>query len=199
MELSSSKPIVGSGLEYPVARHFTIATVLALIVSLSFPTKSARSEIATGVLIGGGVAVALLIGSAFDDSRLQHEPDVVTYGAGVFDPFQTGNTAGIFRIEYRPEIWGWRFGPLIGIEATTDGGIVGYGGIRHDIPAGERWLLSLSFALAGYRKGGGKDLGAVGQFRSGIDIFYKFENGTRLGGSFHHLSHAEIFGITSLD
>ena len=49
-----------------------------------------------------------------------------------------------------------------------------------------------NFAIGGYRRGTAKDLGSVIEFRSGIEIAYRFGNAARLGVAISHISNASI-------
>ena len=49
-----------------------------------------------------------------------------------------------------------------------------------------------SFAAGLYEDGDGKDLGHTVEFRSAIDLAYRFDNRSRLGLSFYHLSNAHL-------
>ena len=175
-----------------VIRLSAIALSLAAALVAS-PQGSARADkAATGIMLGGAafLAYSLATNPSQDD-----EPDVVTFGTGVFDAVDGEDTAGLFRIEYRPALLGMRTGPLLGLTGTTDGGILGYGGVRHDLLFRGRLLVSLNLSLAAYPvEGNGKNLGGAGQFRSGFDLHYRLDDGSRLGVSFHHISHAEVFG-----
>jgi hypothetical protein len=53
-------------------------------------------------------------------------------------------------------------------------------------------VLTPSFAAGYYDNGDGVDLGHEVEFRSSIELSYRFDNRTRLGVSFYHLSNASI-------
>lgn len=123
------------------------------------------------------------------------DPDFLAVQAGVFDVGRADDRAGAFALEYRSSFKAWIFKPFIGIMTTTDEAVYGYGGILVDIFLGhrqQRWVVSPSLAVGGYARGGGKDLGAVPEFRSGIEIAYRFDDRSRLGLMFHHISNASI-------
>ena len=170
-----------------------LAVAFSLVVSLAIalPGTARADKSATGIMLGGA---ALLAYSLVADPSQDNEPDVVTFGTGVFDAVDGEDTAGLFRVEYRPALLGLRTGPLLGMAGTTDSGILAYGGLRHDILFRDRLLVSLNVSLAAYpTEGSGKDLGSAVQFRSGFDVHYKLDDGSRIGVSFHHISHAEVF------
>ena len=173
-------------------RLFAIAFSLLAALAAADPGTARADKAATGIVLGGA---AFLAYSLATDPPQDDEPDVVTFGAGVFDAVDEENSAALLRIEYRPELLGLRTGPLLGLAGTTDGGILGYGGVRHDVLFEGGLLVSLNLSLAAYPvEGNGKDLGSAAQFRSGFDVHYKLDDGSRIGVSFHHISHAELFG-----
>jgi hypothetical protein len=52
-------------------------------------------------------------------------------------------------------------------------------------------VVRLSFAPGYYRAGGGKDLGYPLEFRSGIELGWRFHEG-RVGVELYHLSNASL-------
>ena len=172
-------------------RLLAVALSLVAAAAIAMPGTARADKAATGIVLGGA---AFLAYSLATDPPQDDEPDVVTFGTGVFDAVDGEDTAGLFLVEYRPRLLGMRTGPLFGLTGTTDGGVLGYGGVRHDILFDGRLLVSLNLSLAAYPvEGNGKDLGGEVQFRSGFDLHYKLDDGSRLGVSFHHISHAEVF------
>ena len=97
-----------------------------------------------------------------------------------------------FRAEYQSSRKFWIFKPFGGLMATSDASIYGYGGILVDFYFGDRWVLTPSFAAGLYEEGDGKDLGHIVEFRSSIGFAYRFNNRSRLGLSFYHLSNASL-------
>ena len=65
-----------------------------------------------------------------------------------------------------------------------------------DVYLGRRFVVTPSFAAGLYAEGGGKDLGHVLEFRSQIEVAYRFEDRSRLGLSFSHISNASISSTT---
>ncbi len=82
--------------------------------------------------------------------------------------------------------------PAIGIAGTEDGNGWIYGGLRLDLKLGG-WVVTPQFAVALYEDGDGRDLGGVLEFRSGLEIAYRFGTGPRVGVLFYHLSNADIY------
>ena len=119
------------------------------------------------------------------------DPAFLAVSAGGFD-VNDNETAGEFRIEYRSDRKYFFLKPMIGAMLNTDGGVYGYGGINLDIFLGRRWVVMPNFAIGGYRRGSSKDLGSVMEFRSGLEIAYRFDDRSRLGVAFQHISNASI-------
>jgi lipid A 3-O-deacylase len=86
----------------------------------------------------------------------------------------------------------WVFTPFVGLTATAEGGSYGYGGIGMDIFLGKRFVATPNFAAGVYGNGDGKDLGYAIEFRSGVNFGYRFDDFSRLGMAFHHISNAGL-------
>jgi len=84
------------------------------------------------------------------------------------------------------------FGPLLGVLANANEGLVGYGGVYLDGALGS-WRLTPFAAAGGYRRGDGKSLGRVFVFHLGGTVAYEFENETRLGITMTHTSNSRIY------
>lgn len=121
------------------------------------------------------------------------EPDFLSVGAGYYDLFDD-QAAGEARLEYRfdEERRLWVFTPFVGVMATTDAATYGYAGIGVDVFFGPRWVATPTFAAGIYGNGDGKDLGNAVEFRSGLEVAYRFDDRSRLGLSFTHISNAGI-------
>lgn len=135
-------------------------------------------------------AFALLAATSLAASA--HATEYLTASVGAFDVLDN-NASTHFGLEYRGERF-WRgLLPVVGISGNTDGGVYGYAGLNYDIDLGRQWVLTPSFAVAGYSHGDSHDLGGALEFRSMIEMDYRFENEHRLGVSFGHLSNAGIY------
>ncbi|CCG08039.1 Putative uncharacterized protein [Pararhodospirillum photometricum DSM 122] len=67
-----------------------------------------------------------------------------------------------------------------------------YGGLLADIMVGRHVYVMPNTALGYYQRGGGRDLGYPLEFRSGLEIGWRFDGGMRAGVAMHHLSNANI-------
>lgn len=138
--------------------------------------------------------LALTLAASLQSAQARaEEPDFVTFGAGVYDMFDD-ETTGEGRLEYRfsEKRKLWIFTPFVGATATLEGGTYGYGGIGIDIFFGKRFVVTPNFAVGIYGNGDGKDLGYPLEFRSGVEFAYRFDDYTRLGLAFHHISNAGL-------
>lgn len=131
-------------------------------------------------------------------------PDLLSFGVGAYDVDLDGGSddkqkqAADFRAEYR---FGFSLLPLtepvatlhpwLGLEATSRGALFGGGGILLDIPLGPV-VVTPSFGVGAWGRGTGKELGSAIEFRSMIEIGYRFENEMRLTAYVSHTSNAGI-------
>ncbi len=120
------------------------------------------------------------------------DPSFLTLGLGYFDMNKRDNEAVDFRLEYRHGQKFWIFKPWIGVEATSDGAVYGAAGVLIDVFLGNRVVLTPSFGAGYYEEGDGKDLGHEIEFRSQIEVSYRFDDRSRLGLAFSHISNASI-------
>jgi len=122
----------------------------------------------------------------------EKEPDFLTFGFGYFDIVHNANAATEFRGEYRSDKKIWIVKPFAGAMGTNDKAFYGYGGFLVDFFFGRRWVATPSLAAGYHHKGDGRDLGHELEFRSSMELSYRFDNRSRLGLSFYHLSNASI-------
>ena len=123
------------------------------------------------------------------------DPDFLTVAVGAYDLVQDHDQALEFRAEYRSDKKIWIVKPFIGLMGTTDSTVYGYGGFLTDLFFGKRWVLTPNLAVGYYDKGDGLDLGLEVEFRSSIELSYRFDNRARIGISFYHLSNASMGDI----
>ena len=121
----------------------------------------------------------------------RNDKNLLTFGGGIWD-WNDAETSGLFNIEYRH---GKRYGPfkpMVGGLINTDHGFHVYAGIRIDLYLTDKIVVTPSFAPGLYERGDGKELGHIVEFRSGLDLAYRRENGSRIGVEVHHLSNASL-------
>ena len=83
--------------------------------------------------------------------------------------------------------------PYFGAFATLDASAFGFAGIQGLLPLGSTIEARPFFGLGAYYEGDGKDLGSEVLFHAGLTMFYKFPDDHRLGLSYSHQSHGDIF------
>jgi len=129
---------------------------------------------------------------------LGETPDHLSLGFGGFDMIREAARAGKLgpsvagQVEYRSGAKYAVFGPLLGILANANGGMVGYAGTYVD-GAVSSWMLTPFAAAGGYRRGEGKRLGGVFVFHLGGTVAYRFDNQTRLGITLTHTSNCRVY------
>ncbi len=167
---------------------FAIVTACA---SLASPANA--DPVVQGLAAATGVVVLaeVLWPSANADQR-----DFMAFEAGRFDAIKKDQPATEFELQYNfgsPLVW--KIEPIAGLGATTDKSFWGYGGIRLDSYWDSRVVIAPSFAVAGYGRGNGKNLGTpavLGRF--GIDVEYAIDRDVRIGVGLHHMSNGKVLG-----
>lgn len=121
-----------------------------------------------------------------DESR-----DVVV-SAGAYDVFE--NAATEIGIEYRLEPLEsvTTLVPAAGVGINSDNDYWLYAGLRYDLDFADSWVFTPHISAVLYEHGDGIDLGGNIQFRTGAELAYKLENGSRIGVGIYHLSN---FGL----
>lgn len=122
--------------------------------------------------------------------------DLLSFGGGSFNVLNVldRDSAGDFRLEYRPDInLAWKFKPWVGVEFTERGSVWGGGGVLLDFQFAEDFYFTPSFGAGLYSHGDGDlDLSHVIEFRSQVEVGYEFESGSRFGLAFSHISNASL-------
>ncbi len=120
------------------------------------------------------------------------DPDFIAVGAGWYD-WNDDKDAVDFRIEYRS---GYKMlgivKPWLGLEGTTDSALYATAGILMDVYFGRRWVFTPSFGAGDYKHGDGKDLGHDIEFRSQLELGYRFDNRSRISFAISHISNASL-------
>ena len=144
-----------------------------------------------GLAIAVGILLAAWSLPAPAQSEFR-EPDFITIGAGAFD-INDDMTAGQLDIQVRLNTRLWIFRPQVGLFVTTDAAFYAWAGLSTDIYFGRRWVLTPSFSVGGFEESDGKDLGGPLEFRSAVELAYRFDDASRLGLQIGHLSNAGIY------
>ncbi len=136
--------------------------------------------------------LALACVAAFAFATPAFATDYLTGYVGAYDVSQQDDSAAIGGVEYRYKDVFYGLRPLVGIMATTDSAVYGYAGIHWDVFLTDSIVVSPNFTAGGYSQGSGKDLGHGIEFKSGVELAYQFEDASRLGVAFNHMSNASI-------
>ena len=139
--------------------------------------------------LAAGAALGLTSGPA----RAEDDPGFISLYAGGYDIIgKNSHPAGMLGAEYRFGTKLWIFKPFLGAFGTSGKAAYGYGGFLVDIYLSPRWVLTPNAAVGYFHQGRGTDIGAKIEFRTGGEIAYRFDDRSRLGLQFHHISNAGI-------
>lgn len=142
------------------------------------------------VIMAAACALAGFVASA--PAQAEDEPDFLSIGAGWYD-FNDDMDAVDARVEYRSD---WKIlglvKPWAGFEFTSEAAIYGVAGILMDIHFGRRIVLTPSFGVGLYGDGDGKDLGHAVEFRSQLELGYRFDDWSRVALAVGHISNASL-------
>ena len=155
------------------------------------------------------VLLFLFFLSCLPSSIKAKDSSLIVLSFGAFD-MNDDKTTGEQRIEYRHgERYLSLFKPFVGFMRTNDDAYYGYLGIGIDLYFGKYKCVVFqpNFAVGifdddDYTEGegltsgkAGKDLGGGLEFRSGVELAYRFENNMRFGIAFSHISNAGLGDI----
>lgn len=143
---------------------------------------------AVAVLLGFLAVAGLTVSAAHAD-----DPDFLAVGAGAFDWNRQKDEGAELRFEYRSDFKIWEVKPFAGVAYSTSGhGFVG-GGILMDIYFGRRVVVTPSFGPFYYWGGDSDlDLDYPLEFRSQLEIAYRFDDRSRVGVAVSHYSNASL-------
>lgn len=145
-----------------------------------------------GAIIGAGLAVAAL--AITGPPPAAPARDTLAASVGSFKVAQHEGSAALYGAEYR---FGgrrfWNGQPIVGLAFTPRHTKYAYAGLRFSLPVGGRLQLASDFALAGYSRGNGQDLGSAKEFYFAFGVDYRFAGDLRIGLEVRHLSHDDLF------
>lgn len=149
-----------------------------------------------GVFGRNACVAAALIGmtaTAGIDPATAQEQGRIKIGVGYYDILQQDEEAAAFNLEWRPGVRYFGFlSPHVGGIVASNGAAYGYAGFGAEWVIDDRFVI-LPFADVGlYAEGDGVDLGHVVEFRTGLELAYRFEDGSEIGVSGMHLSNADL-------
>lgn len=143
-------------------------------------------------LTGLVVACALATVPTLADAK---DPAFVSFGAGTYDWNRQKDEGIEVRVEYRHDkkYLGF-FKPFVAVAATNSSSSFFIGaGVLADIYFGKRWVVTPSFAPHYYKGGNAKlDLDYALEFRSQVELAYRFDDRSRIGMAVSHYSNASL-------
>src|SRR5215471_10091432 len=145
---------------------------------------------------GRAAVAAVMLGLCFGlflepRAARSEDPSFIAVGAGVYD-FLHDFTAAQGRVEFR---FANRFvfvKPMVGALFTSKGSVMGYGGIRIDLYLAPHLVVTPNAAVGAFYRGNGKNLGSTLEVKTGAEFAYRFQDHSRLGLQFDHISNAGI-------
>ena len=142
-----------------------------------------------GLMIAAGVAALSFATAAHAEDDLWRSQLEV----GAFNALHPERSAS-FDLQLRPPWRLWDFGVFVGGMVTTKSALMGYGGFTLDIHLTDNIVLSPDAAVGFYSRGDDKVLSFhdTAEFRTGGGLAWEFDNGWRLGATFHHISNAGL-------
>lgn len=118
--------------------------------------------------------------------------DRFLFGITYFNVMRRNQTAAEGRFEYRSSLTWAGVSPFAGISFATSGAFYGMIGFYSDIQLNNNIILTPGFAAGYFNKGMGIDLAYEIEFRTQVDLTYVFENNSRIGIGFYHISNGNF-------
>ncbi len=144
-----------------------------------------------GKYLLAGLFIAFLGTGSF--TQAEEDPSYLEISAGTWETLRPNRTEPEVDLTYRSNVELWVARPQVGVVAARDGDYYAFGGLASDIALTSHIILT-PVLDAGLYGGGGFRLGSHMEFREGGELAYRFQNASRLGVAFYHLSNA---GLTS--
>jgi hypothetical protein len=136
------------------------------------------------------LAVGLVVGAV--EAHADDSSGYLSIQGGAFS-FDDDDTEALLGAQYRFGQKLWIVNPMVGGFVTTDGGLYGYAGITHEFDLGDHVLIRPAFAVGAYSHGDGRDLGGALEFRSALELGWRFDGGSSVGLEISHISNAGIY------
>ncbi len=148
------------------------------------------------ILRGLFLAILVLVAQpawSADGFGLAKDPAYVTFSGGYFDFNRAKDEGGEFSLEYRSDKQLWLFKPFATAAYVTNGMSFVGAGVLIDLQLGDNWIIQPSFAPTWWRgKTDSLDLGYPLEFRSRLEVAYRFQDKSRLGLAISHSSNASL-------
>jgi len=130
--------------------------------------------------------------SVFITDTYSQDKNYIALSSAVFDVLQQDVPSFEGRVEFRLGKLKLIGHPFTGLMFNTDGAVHLFVGLYYDINLGDHFILTPSFAPGFYAKRKSKDLKYALEFRSQIEFSYIFNNHSRIGFSFNHISNGSL-------
>lgn len=115
------------------------------------------------------------------------------FHGGIINAFNGSIRDGVYGLEYRHHKFSrWALVPAIGYLNSNSGAQYLYGDIKYTFKLNDHWGLLVSTGMGFFKDSELLDLGHTIEFKSGIEIFYQFNNRHRLGLSGNHYSNSRL-------
>jgi lipid A 3-O-deacylase len=158
------------------------------------PILNSRLKRFLGLLFSFSLLIVIVCALDSHSARA-NDPDFLSVGVGWFDFNHQNDVGGEFRLEYRSDKKWWIFKPFVTAAATNHKMSFIGAGVLVDIYLGHDFVLTPSFSPTLWRgKTDTLDLGNPLEFRSQMELSYRFNNSSRLGLAISHYSNASLSG-----
>lgn len=119
-------------------------------------------------------------------------PPLLTVGGGYWDAGKS-HSGGAFQMDYRfGKYWFWTVRPQAVLIAPDFRAFFLGAGLGFEWTIVPHVIIIPSFTPGVYYQGSGRNLGYPVEFRSSIELAYEWENCTRAGIQFYHISNASL-------
>lgn len=137
------------------------------------------------------LALLMLPGSGYADNPRSPTMLNLTFGqVGIADDIEGANRYGM---EYRMRPYSkWALIPAVGFARAENGATFVYADLRHDYWLNDRWVVIPSFGVGAFDDTKEIDLGETLEFRSGVELAYRFHGQYRVGVAVFHLSNGGL-------
>lgn len=133
-----------------------------------------------------------IVGWGLGGAPARAAPDSWVAEVGSFGVKEKDGRAVFAGLEVHFSPWRWEIYPIAGLLATGDESLYLRVGLGRDFPLGDRFVLSLGSGVGYYSRGDGPELGEDLEFRSALDLAYRWREDLALGLRVSHLSNAGI-------
>ena len=161
------------------------------------PMMGACTARIRGIAAAFGLVTCLVAALSANPARAQNwaselagnDPGLLSIGPGMYD-FLHNYKAGEARAEYDFAHGYYFVKPMIGVFGTNRQSAFGYAGFILDLHIGKHFVIVPNASVGYYHQGNGKNLGEAFEFKTGARFDYRFDDASRIGIAFDHISNA---------